>query len=100
MRQLREYLPIKHLQYTNPTYEIWFKNTIIYFASDRYVVKRVRSTGFEPAGSILQQQPLIGQGTQGGTQSMSDPDLAKIVTIWPTLAPALKAAVLAIVQSK
>jgi len=31
---------------------------------------------------------------------MSDPDLAKIVTIWPTLAPALKSAVLAIVQSK
>ena len=60
----------------------------------------VRGTGFEPAGSTLQQEPLTGQGTQGGTQNLSDPDLAKIVTAWPTLAPALKAAILAIIDSK
>lgn len=60
----------------------------------------VRGTGFEPAGSTLQQQSLAGQGTQGGTQSISDPDLARIVTAWPTLSSALRAAVLAILQSK
>ena len=59
----------------------------------------VRGTGFEPAGSTLQQQPLTGQGTQGGTQSSQDTDLAKIVTAWPALTPALKAAILAIIQS-
>jgi hypothetical protein len=30
---------------------------------------------------------------------LSDPDLAKIVTGWPALAPALKTAILAIIQS-
>ena len=60
----------------------------------------VRGTGFEPSTLPLEQQPLIRQGTQGGTQMLPDPDLAKIVTAWPTLAPALKAAVLALIQSK
>ena len=45
----------------------------------------VRGTGFEPADSTLQQQPLAGQGTQGGTQIPSDPVLARLVTAWPTL---------------
>jgi hypothetical protein len=50
--------------------------------------------------SELQQQSLTEPSTQGGTQSVSDPDLAKIVTAWPTLATALKAAILAIIGSK
>ena len=45
----------------------------------------VRGTGFEPAGFTLQQQPLAGQGTQGRTQIPTDPILARLVTIWPTL---------------
>lgn len=60
----------------------------------------VRGTGFEPVGSTLQQQPLTGQGTQGGTQMLPDPDLAKVVAVWPSMAPALKAAILAIIDSK
>jgi hypothetical protein len=63
-------------------------------------LEMVRGTGFEPAGSPVQQQPLTDQGTQGGTQNIFDPDLAKIVTAWPALAPALKAAIWAIIQSK
>jgi len=45
----------------------------------------VRGTGFEPADSTLQQQPLTSQGTQGGTQIPSDPILARLVATWPTL---------------
>ena len=45
----------------------------------------VRGTGFEPADSTLQQQPLTSQGTQGGTQIPSDPILARLVMAWPVL---------------
>ena len=45
----------------------------------------VRGTGFEPAGSTVQQQPLTDQGTQGGTQTPSDPILTRLVTAWPSL---------------
>jgi hypothetical protein len=45
----------------------------------------VRGTGFEPADSTLQQQPLTGQGTQGGTQIPSDPTLARLVATWSNL---------------
>jgi hypothetical protein len=48
-------------------------------------LEMVRGTGFEPVGSTLQQQPLTGQGTQGGTQIPSDPIWARLVTAWPTL---------------
>jgi hypothetical protein len=58
----------------------------------------MRGTGFEPAVSNLQRQALAGQGTQGGTQNMSDPDLAKVVKAWPSLAPAIKAAINALVN--
>jgi hypothetical protein len=47
--------------------------------------ERVRGTGFEPAGSTLQQQPLTSQGTQGGTQFPSDPIVARLVETWYTL---------------
>jgi hypothetical protein len=50
--------------------------------------------------SELQPQSLTKPSTQGGTQSYSDPDLAKVVTAWPTLSAGLKAAIVAIVQSK
>jgi hypothetical protein len=59
----------------------------------------VRGTGFEPVDSTVQQQPLTGQGTQGGTQKLSDPDLARLVTAWPKLATHLKEAILAIIRT-
>jgi hypothetical protein len=31
---------------------------------------------------------------------LPDPDLAKVVAVWPSMAPALKAAILAIIDSK
>jgi hypothetical protein len=37
------------------------------------------------AGSTMQQQSLMGQGTQGGTQIPSDPILARLVSAWPSL---------------
>jgi hypothetical protein len=58
------------------------------------IAQMVRGTGFEPADSTLQQQPLAGQGTQGGTQNYSDPILARLVTIWPTLSEERRKAVL------
>jgi hypothetical protein len=48
----------------------------------------------------LEQEQLTKAGTQIGTQGLQDPDLAKVVTAWPALAPALKAAILAIIASK
>jgi hypothetical protein len=45
----------------------------------------VRGTGFEPSDSTVQQQPLTGQGTQGGTQIPSEPILARLVQAWPNL---------------
>jgi len=50
--------------------------------------------------SQLQPEPLAEASTQGGTQNYSDPDLAKVVTAWPALSAGLKAAIVAIVQSK
>ncbi|MCE0521349.1 MAG: hypothetical protein LV480_00370 [Methylacidiphilales bacterium] len=48
----------------------------------------------------LKQEQLTKARTQIGTQVLQDPDLAKIVTAWPSLAPALRAAILAIIDSK
>jgi hypothetical protein len=48
-------------------------------------LEMVRGTGFKPADSTLQQQPLSGQGTQGGTQNCVDPILARLVDAWPDL---------------
>jgi hypothetical protein len=50
--------------------------------------------------SSLKHQPLASPDSQGDSQNFFDPDLAKIVTAWPTLALSLKAAVLAIIQLK
>jgi hypothetical protein len=47
----------------------------------------------------LKQEQLTKARTQIGTQVLREPDLAKIVTAWPKLAPALKAAVLAVIAS-
>jgi hypothetical protein len=47
----------------------------------------------------LKQEQLTKARTQLGTQVLQDPDLAKVATVWPTMAPALKAAILAIVNS-
>jgi len=58
----------------------------------------VRGTGFEPVGSTLQQQPLASQGTQGGTQGLHDPVLARLVTIWPTLSEERRKAILLLVD--
>jgi hypothetical protein len=48
--------------------------------------------------TALEPQSLIESGTQGGTQNYSDLDLAKIVTVWPSLAPAIKAAINALIN--
>jgi hypothetical protein len=47
----------------------------------------------------LKQEQLAKARTQIGTQVLQDSDLAKVVTAWPTLPPALKAAILAVVTS-
>ena len=47
----------------------------------------------------LRPELLTEAGTQIGTQGLQDPDLAKIVTAWPTLSSGLKAALYAIVGS-
>jgi hypothetical protein len=47
----------------------------------------------------MKREQLTNARTQIGTQVLQDPDLAKVVTAWLTLAPALKAAVLAIADS-
>jgi hypothetical protein len=47
----------------------------------------------------LQPEQVTEGGTQIGTQNLQDPDLARVVMAWPALAPALKAAVLAVVAS-
>jgi hypothetical protein len=48
----------------------------------------------------LEQEQLTKGRTQIGTQALQDFDLAKVVNAWPALAPALKAAILAIIDSK
>jgi hypothetical protein len=58
----------------------------------------MRGTGFEPAGSTVEQQPLTGQGTQGGTQGLHDPIWARLVTIWPTLSEERRKAILLLVD--
>jgi hypothetical protein len=47
----------------------------------------------------LEQEPLAKADSQIDSQALRDPDLARVVTAWPGLAPALKAAVLAITDS-
>jgi len=47
----------------------------------------------------LKQEQLTKARTQIGTQVLQDPDLAKVVTVWPSLTPAIRAAVLAVVSS-
>jgi len=48
----------------------------------------------------LEQQALAKADSQIDSQALRDPDFAKIVTAWPTLAPALKAAILAIIGNE
>jgi ABC-type transporter Mla subunit MlaD len=47
----------------------------------------------------LEQEALAKADSQIDSQALRDPDLAKVVTAWQTLAPALKAAILAITDS-
>jgi hypothetical protein len=47
----------------------------------------------------LKQQALAKADSQIDSQALQNPDLAKVVIGWPNLAPALKAAVLAIIAS-
>ena len=56
---------------------------------------RIRSLDSE-----LQPESLPESCTQGGTQSIPNPDFARVVTAWPALTPALKAAILAIIDSE
>jgi hypothetical protein len=63
-------------------------------------LEMVRGTGFEAVCSALPLQAITNPPTLGDTRSVFDPDWAKVVAAWPTLAPALKAAVIAIIQSK
>jgi hypothetical protein len=58
---------------------------------------RARTRSYEEK---LEQQALAKADSQIDSQALHDPDLAKIVTAWPALAPALKAAILAIIDSK
>jgi hypothetical protein len=50
--------------------------------------------------SSLKHQPLASPDSQGDSQNHFDPDLAKIVAAWPSLAPAIKAAVNALVNHR
>jgi hypothetical protein len=47
----------------------------------------------------LKQQALAKTDSQIDSQALRDPDLATVVTAWSALAPALKAAVLAVIAS-
>ncbi len=47
----------------------------------------------------LKQEQLTKARTQIGTQVLQDPDLARIITAWPSLTSAIRAAVLAVVFS-
>ena len=47
----------------------------------------------------LKQEQLTKARTQIGTQVLQDSDLARVVMAWSILAPALKAAVLALISS-
>jgi hypothetical protein len=58
----------------------------------------VRGTGFEPADQPLPLQSVASPGTQGGTQMLSDPDLAKIVTAWPALSEERRKAILSLAE--
>ena len=57
---------------------------------------RVRTRSYQEE---LEQQALAKADSQIDSQALQDADLAKVVTAWPALAPALKAAVLAVVAS-
>jgi hypothetical protein len=55
---------------------------------------RTRNYDEEP-----KQQQLTKARTQLGTQVLQDTDLTKVVTFWPSLTPAIRMAVLAVVSS-
>ena len=57
---------------------------------------RARTRSYEKE---LEQEPLAKADSRIDSQALRDPDLAKVVTAWPALAPALKAAVLAVIGS-
>jgi hypothetical protein len=57
---------------------------------------RARTRSYE---KDLKQEALAKADSQIDSQALRDPNLAKVVTAWPALPPALKAAVLAIMAS-
>jgi len=68
----------------------------LYLRNSLIISCRARTRNYEDE---LKQEQLTKARTQIGTQVLQDPDLAKVATVWPTMASALKAAILAIVDS-
>jgi hypothetical protein len=62
------------------------------------LIKKTGQNRIRTLDAALQPQSLIEPGTQGGTQNYSDPELAKVVTAWTSLAPAIKAAINALIN--
>jgi hypothetical protein len=56
----------------------------------------VRGAGFEPAGNTNKDKGNLSSTHRGTHQ---DSDLVKVNSVWPSLPPAFKAAILAIVNS-
>jgi hypothetical protein len=56
---------------------------------------KVRTSKIEP-----ENQELASSGSQGESQTALAPDLAIVVTTWPSLSQALREAILAIVKAK
>jgi hypothetical protein len=46
---------------------------------------------------LRQQPPTLTRPLHTDTETVSDPDLARVVTAWPSLPPHIRAAVLALI---
>ena len=55
-------------------------------------------TGFEPV-NYLEHQPLAIQDSQGDSQNLSDPMLARLVMAWPSLSEERKKIIGALLET-
>jgi hypothetical protein len=60
--------------------------------------KGVAGAGFEPCNQPCNVNHLQDQAHKEAHNAFSDPDLARVVTVWPSLSPAIKAAINALVN--
>ena len=68
--------------------------------TSRFLRELVRDAGFEPASTPCNCKASAGGYTQIDAHAFpSCPELGEILAVWPSLPPALKAAVLAVVRS-